>query len=46
MEKMETKDKTVYEAPSAAVFEVKQEGVICASNVNASMNGTWEEEDA
>lgn len=46
MKSMEKTDKQVYEAPSAAVFEVKQEGVICASNVNASMNGTWEEEDA
>ena len=28
---METKQKELYEAPSTMVFEVKQEGVICAS---------------
>lgn len=28
---METKLKELYEAPSTKVFEVKQEGVICAS---------------
>lgn len=30
---METKEKVLYEAPSMTVFEVKQEGVICASDV-------------
>ena len=44
---MNTKHKELYEAPSTLIFEVKAEGVICTSgNVNASMNGTWEEEDA
>lgn len=28
---METKKKERYEAPSAMVFEVRQEGVVCAS---------------
>ena len=28
---MEAKQKELYEAPSMMVFEVKQEGVICAS---------------
>lgn len=28
---METKQKVLYEAPSTCVFEVRQEGVICAS---------------
>ncbi|MBQ8462470.1 MAG: hypothetical protein IJ543_08710 [Bacteroidales bacterium] len=28
---METKLKELYEAPSTEIFEVKQEGVICAS---------------
>jgi len=28
---MEKKEKQFYEAPSTQVFEVKQEGVICAS---------------
>ena len=44
---MKGQDKTYYEAPSIFIFEVKAEGVICTSgDVNASMNGTWEEEDA
>ena len=42
---MEKKEK-YYEAPSTEVFEVRQEGVICASgDANATMNGTWTEED-
>lgn len=43
-------DKTLYEAPSTMVFEVKTEGVICQSCVNANRNGygaanelTWDE---
>ena len=43
-------DKTLYEAPSTMVFEVKTEGVICQSGVNANRNGygaanelTWDE---
>jgi len=28
---METKPKELYEAPSTMLFEVRQEGVICAS---------------
>lgn len=40
---MENKD--LYDAPSTQVFEVKTEGIICASgDANATMNGTWEEE--
>ena len=40
------KNKELYDAPSTIVFEVKTEGVICASgSVNATMNGTWDEED-
>lgn len=39
---METKLKELYEAPSTMVFEVKQEGVICASGGNYPQ---WEEED-
>lgn len=30
---METKPKEMYLAPSTTVFEVKQEGVICASEL-------------
>lgn len=33
---MEAKHKELYEAPSATVFEVKVEGVICASGVEAN----------
>lgn len=43
---MKGQERLFYEAPSTLVFKVKAEGVICTSNVNASMNGTWEEEDA
>ena len=32
---METKHNEFYEMPSAKVFEVKQEGVICASDVKS-----------
>ena len=38
--------KELYEAPTISVVEMRQEGVICASgdiNVNATMNGTFEE---
>ena len=28
---METKHKELYEAPSTMVFEVRQEGIVCAS---------------
>lgn len=38
---METKRKELYEAPSTMVFELKQEGVICASTVNTLL---WEVE--
>ena len=41
---MKTKHNELYEAPITEVVEVKQEGVICASDVNATMNGTFEEE--
>ena len=30
---MERTEKQLYEAPSTVVFEVKQQGVICASEV-------------
>ena len=30
---MGTRHKELYEAPSAQVFEVRQEGVLCASDV-------------
>ena len=37
--------KELYEAPTISVVEMKQEGVICTSGeVNATMNGTFEEE--
>lgn len=42
---MKTKHNELYEAPITEVVEVKQEGVICISgDVNATMNGTFEEE--
>ena len=35
----------LYKAPTISVVEMKQEGVICTSGeVNATMNGTFEEE--
>ena len=41
---METRE--LYEAPSTLVVEVKQEGVICASNGQAgTQNYTWNEYD-
>ena len=37
--------KEKYDAPTVTAVEMKQEGVICTSgNVNATMNGTFEEE--
>ena len=37
--------KELYEAPTISVVEMKEEGVICTSgDVNATMNGTFEEE--
>ena len=39
---MEAKQKELYEAPSAMVFEVKQEGVTCASG---GPYPQWDEED-
>ncbi len=39
---MEKKEKQFYEAPSVEFFEVKQEGVICASGGTYPQ---WEEED-
>ena len=36
------KNKELYDAPSTRVFEVKQEGVICASNGDAGVqNYDW-----
>ena len=34
-----TRDKHIYEAPSATAFEMKMEGVICESGVNGSRSG-------
>ncbi|MCR5464449.1 MAG: hypothetical protein K6F06_07960 [Bacteroidales bacterium] len=46
---MDTKPKVIYEAPSAQVFEVAQEGVICQSNdgiyANRGGYGTATEEE-
>lgn len=46
---MEDYSKLVYEAPSARVFEVKQDGVVCASGVrtngNPKYNGFNDEEE-
>lgn len=40
---METKLKELYEAPSTMVFEVKQKGVICASDVKSGNSiNDWE----
>ena len=42
---MERKERELYDAPTVMVVEVHQEGVICTSgDVNATMNGTFEEE--
>lgn len=38
---METKHKELYEAPSTMVFEVRQEGVICASGENTNWDGDY-----
>jgi hypothetical protein len=39
-----TKVNKLYEAPSTTVVELKTQGIICVSgNVNATMNGTFEE---
>ena len=40
---METKQKELYEAPSTMMFEVKQEGVICASDPRYKGLGDEEE---
>ena len=38
-------DKNIYEAPATLVFEVKVEGVICASgDIPATLDGIWDEE--
>ena len=49
---METKIKDLYKAPSTMVFEVKQQGVICASGEvefdefgNPVFNGLGDEEE-
>ena len=43
---MELNKKEMYISPEAKTFEVKTEGVICVSgDANATMNGTWTEED-
>jgi len=36
--------KTTYAPPTSEVLELKTQGIICVSgNVNATMNGTFEE---
>lgn len=40
---METKHKELYEAPSTMVFEVRQEGVICASGENTDWGGAYDD---
>ena len=43
---METKRKELYDAPSTMVFGVKQEGVICASEVKSGNSiNNWENGD-
>ena len=43
---MELNKKEMYISPEAKTFEVKTEGVICISGeVEATMDGTWNEED-
>ena len=38
--------KQAYILPEVKVYDVKSEGVICVSgDANATMNGTWTEED-
>ena len=41
---METIHKEFYEAPSTMVFEVRQEGVICASGKGAGLSGAGVDE--
>ena len=39
-------NKELYVIPAINIVEFKQEGVICTSgNANATMNGTWYEQD-
>ncbi len=41
---MKTKSKELYKSPATSVVELKTQGIICVSgNVNATMNGTFEE---
>ena len=38
--------KTTYAPPTSEVLELKTQGIICVSgNVNATMSGTFSEED-
>lgn len=39
---MELSHKKLYEAPSTTVFEVRQEGVICASGENTDWGGDYD----
>ena len=41
---MELNKKEMYCSPEAKTYEVKTEGLICAS-VPATMDGTWSEDD-
>lgn len=38
---MKAKNRIFYEAPATAVVELKFEGIICQSNVNATMDGVF-----
>ncbi len=43
---METKNRIVYEAPTAEIVELKTHGIICASDeVTTRMDGTFTEVD-
>lgn len=44
---MKIKQKELYDAPLTRVFGVETECIICISgDVDATMDGTWVEEDA
>lgn len=42
---MEPTRKEFYEAPSTRVFEVKQEGMICASGEKTNWDGDYDDYD-
>ncbi len=37
--------KKLYEKPTSKVYELKQQPQLLAGSVQATMSGTWEEED-